>query len=181
VNASSTSALEAERQVVEASNRYREVVASMEAGGRPEAGQRAALKAVGRSLQLVAFVLQRAAAAGIAVERLAELTAWDAELVRQALERRPEPALVARLAPPGIDSAAVARAAASFEAEQRLRGLVDQMLAEVADAAWSPAAADLDDLREQLHSVWQHWRQSLGRGAVAVTAPDRRDARAGSS
>jgi hypothetical protein len=164
VNASSTPALEAERQVVEVINRYREVVASMEAGGRPEAGQRAAVKAVGRSLQLVAFVLKRAAAAGITVERLAQLTAWDAELVRQALERQPEPALVARVSPPGIDAAAVARAAATFEAEQRLRGLVDEMLADVAEDAWSPAAADLDDLREQLEYVWQRWRKSLGRG-----------------
>jgi hypothetical protein len=163
VNAPSTSVLEAERQVLEAGNRYREVVASMQAGGRPEAGQRAAVKAVGRSLQLVAFVLKRAAAIGITVERLAELTGWDAELVRQALERRPEPALVARVSPPGVDPAAVAQAAASFEAEQRLRGLVDEMLADLEDDAWSPAAADLDDLREQLESVWQRWRRSLGR------------------
>ena len=62
MKASRTSALEAERQVVEVSNRYREVVAAMDAGGRPAVGQWAAVKAVGRSLQLVAFVLKRAAA-----------------------------------------------------------------------------------------------------------------------
>jgi hypothetical protein len=135
----------------------------MEAGGRPEAGQRPAVKAVGRSLQLVAFVLKRAAAAGVTVERLAELTAWDPELVRQALDRQPEPALVARVSPAGFDAGAVAQAAASFEAEQRLRGLVDEMLTDLDDDAWSPAAADLDDLRDQLESAWQSWRRSLRR------------------
>jgi hypothetical protein len=67
------------------------------------------------------------------------------------------------VAPPGIDAAAVAQAAASFEAEERLRGLVDGMLADVADDAWSPAAADLDDLREQLESVGQGWRRAPSR------------------
>src|SRR3954468_17077086 len=142
-------ALEAERQVVEATERYREVTASMEAGGRPEPGQRAAVKAVGRSLQLVTFVLKRAAAAGVTVERLSELTGWEPELVTQALQRPAEPALVARVAPPGLDVAAVAQAAASWEAEQRLRALLDEVLQEVTDEGWSPAAADLDDLRER--------------------------------
>jgi hypothetical protein len=160
-----TAALEAERQVVEAAERYREVTASMEAGGRPEAGQRAAVKAVGRSLQLVAFVLKRAAAAGVTVERLGELTRWEPELVRQALERPPEPALVARVAPPALDPTAVARAAASFGAEQRLRALLDEVLRDVGDDAWSPAAADLDDLRERLESAWRDWRRPLGRAS----------------
>jgi hypothetical protein len=158
-----TAALEGERQVVEAAERYRELAASMEAGGRPEAGQRAAVKAVGRSLQLVAFVLKRAAAAGVTVERLGELTRWEPELVRQALERPPEPALVARVAPPGLDVSAVAQAAASFDAEQRLRTLLDEVLQDVDDEAWSPAAADLDDPRERLESSWRGWRQRLGR------------------
>jgi hypothetical protein len=158
-------ALEAERQVVEATERYREVAASMEAGGRPEAGQRAAVKAVGRALQLVAFVLQRAAAAGVTVERLAELTRWEPEIIRQALERPPEPALVARVAPAALDPTAVARAAATFGAEQRLRALLDQMMRDVDDDEWSPAAADLDDLRERLESAWRGWQRPLGRAS----------------
>jgi hypothetical protein len=160
-----SAALEAERQVVEAAERYREVTASMEAGGRPDAGQRAAVKAVGRALQLVVFVLKRAAAAGVTVERLGELTQWDPELVRQALERPPEPALVARVAPPGLDTTAVAEAAANFEAEQRLRALLDELLRHIADDEWSPAASDLDDLRERLESAWRDWRQLLGRAS----------------
>jgi|SRR4051812_15811741 hypothetical protein len=158
-------ALEAERQVVEATERYREVTASMEAGGRPEAGQRAAVKAVGRALQLVAFVLRRAAAAGVTVERLTELTRWEPEIIRQALERPPEPALVARVAPAALDPTAVARAAASFGAEQRLRALLDQVMRDVDDDEWSPAAADLDDLRERLESAWRGWRRPLGRAS----------------
>src|SRR3954449_12459961 len=135
-------ALEAERQVVEATERYREVTASMEAGGRPEAGQRASVKAVGRALQLVAFVLRRAAAAGVTVERLTELTRWEPEIIRQALERqraklrpagaargarsgRRGPPGPARVAPAARAPPAVARAAASFGAEQRLRALLD--------------------------------------------------------
>ena len=160
------SALEAERQVVAAADRYREVIASMEAGGRPEAGQRAAVKAVGRSLQLVAFVLKRAAIAGVTPERLGELTGWEPELVREMLDRRPEPALVARVAPPGLDAAGVAQAAAAFQAAQRLHTLLDDMLADVDDDAWSPAAADLDDLSDQVESVWRSWRRSLGRQPV---------------
>ena len=160
-----TAALEAERQVVEATERYREVTASMEAGGRPETGQRAAVKAVGRALQLVAFVLKRAAAAGVTVERLGELTRWEPELIRQALERPPEPALVARVAPAALDPTAVARAAASFGAEQRLRALLDQVMRDVDDDEWSPAAADLDDLRERLESAWRGWRRPLGRAS----------------
>ena len=158
-----TAALEAERQVVEAAERYREVTASMEAGGRPEAGQRAVVRAVGRALQRVTFVLKRAAAAGVTAERLGELTQWEPELVRQALERPPEPALVARLAPPALDATAVAQAAASFGAEQQLRALLDEVLRDVEDDEWSPAAADLDDLRERLESAWHGWRRPLGR------------------
>jgi hypothetical protein len=166
VTASDISVLEAERQVVAAAERYREVIASMEAGGRPDAGQRAAVKAVGRALQLVAFVLQRAAGAGVTPERLGQLTAWDPELVREMLDRRPEPALVTRIAPRGLDPAAVAQAAASFEAQQRLHALLDDMLADINDDAWSPAAADLDDPRERLESAWRSWRGALGRQGV---------------
>jgi hypothetical protein len=152
---------EAERQVTAAVDRYQEVVASMAAGGRPEIGQHAASKAVGRALQLVAFVLKRAHDGGVTVERLSELTAWEPDVVRQVLERAPEPAIVSRVAPSGMDAAAVARAAASSEASQRLHGLAQSILADVDDDDWSPAAADLDELHDRLESAWRAWRRDL--------------------
>jgi hypothetical protein len=162
VTAPSVSVLETERQVSAAAERHREVLASKEAGGRPASGQHAADKAVGRSLQLMAFVLKRAAAAGVTVERLAELSAWTPEIVRQALERRPDQELAARVAP-GHDPVAVARAAASFEAGRRVHALLEQVRADIDDDTWSPAASDLDDLRERLESDWRGWRRTLQR------------------
>lgn len=157
------SVAELERQLREAVERHAEAVRSMEAGGRPEIGQRAAEKAVGRAIGLVAFVLKRAAAGGVSRERLVELTGWEPEVVTELLERPPEPALVVRVAPPGVEVEAVARAAASVEAAQRLHGLAAQVLADVDDDGWSPAAADLDELHDQLAGVWRGWRQRLGR------------------
>jgi hypothetical protein len=154
---------EAERQVVAAVDRYREVVASMDRGGRPESGQHAAAKAVGRALQLISFVLKRAVASGITLDRLSELTAWEPELVREVLERRPEPELVARVAPSGLDAGAVARAAAISEASARLHALAEAILADVDDEDWSPGAADLDELQERLESAWRTWRTGLRR------------------
>jgi hypothetical protein len=163
IGVDSRDSVEAERQVTEAADRYREVVRSMEAGGRPEIGQQAAVKAVGRAIQLIAFVLKRAAAAGSTPERLGELTGWEPELVRELLERPPEPALVVRVTPPGVDPGEIARAAASVEAAQRLHALAGDMLADIDDDAWSPAAADLGELHDQVESVWHAWRQALGR------------------
>jgi len=40
---------------------------------------------------------------------------------------------------------------------------VASILADVDDPAWSPAAADLDDLCERLETAWRSWRQGLGR------------------
>ena len=163
VNTPPTSAQEAERQVIEAADRHREMIASMEAGGRrPDSGQHAAVKAVGRSVQLMTFVLRRATEAGVTRERLAELAGWEPELVREALERPAEPALAARVAP-GVDPVAVARAAASFEAAQRVHALLDEVRADVDDDTWSPAAADLDDLHDRLEDSWNGWRRSLQR------------------
>jgi hypothetical protein len=149
---------EAERQVIAAFDRYREAVASMDAGGRPEAGQRAAVKAVGRALQLVSFVLARAADGGVPVERLGELIGWDPALVREAIQRPPEPALVRRVAPAGVDSAGVARAAASFAAAERLRTLTQDILAVGGDERRSPAAADVEQLHDRLERAWRGWR-----------------------
>jgi hypothetical protein len=163
MSSSEVSTSEAERQVLEVVDRYREAVGSVEAGGRPEVGQQAAVKAVGRALRLAAFVFKRASTAGVTPERLGELTGWEPDLVREMLERPTDPAFVVRVAPRGVDARAVAQAAASFEAAQQLRALLDDMLADVDDAAWSPAATDLDKLHDQVAGAWQAWRRGLGR------------------
>ena len=73
---------EIERQLVAAAARHREVVASMQEPGRPEAGQHVAVKAVGRAVHLVVFALRSAAHNGVALERLVEL---PPERLRQTL------------------------------------------------------------------------------------------------
>jgi hypothetical protein len=154
---------EAERQVREVVDRYHEVVRSMEAGGRPGIGQQAAVKAVGRAIALVAFVLQRARDAGVGAARLAELSGWEPAFVEDLLQRPAEPERVAPLVPRGIDPRAVAQAAASVAAAVRLQVLLDEIVADVEDEAWSPAAEDLDDLRDRLGAAWRTWRGALGR------------------
>jgi hypothetical protein len=151
---------EIERQVVAAADRYREVAASHDAAGLPESGRHAAAKAVGRSLQLLSFVLKRAVDDGVSVERLSELTGLDPEPVRELLERPPAPDLMARAADAGAES--VGRAEASSDASQRLHMLTLAILADIDDERWSPAAADLDDLHDRLESAWSAWRQALG-------------------
>ncbi len=155
---------EAERQLVATIERHREIVASMQELGRPEAGQHVAVKSVGRAVQLVSFALKRAAAVGLPFERLVELTGWAPDLVREGLERAvPEPWFVAQLVPARADARAVAQAAARFEVTTRLQGLTQRVLADVDDEAWSPAPAALDDLYDRLESAWRSWRQGLGR------------------
>jgi hypothetical protein len=133
--------------------------------GRPEAGQRVAVKAVGRAVQLVSFALKRAAEVGVPFERLVELTGWEPDLVRQALERAaPEPWLVARLAPTGVDARAVGQAAAAFDALARLQDLTQRVLADLdrdAGASSSAAPADLDDLHDRWEIAWRAWREGL--------------------
>jgi hypothetical protein len=115
-------------------------------------------------VQLVSFALKRAAEVGVAFERLVELTGWEPDLVRAALERAvPEPWFAARLAPAGADAHAVAQAAARFEATTRLRDLTQRVLADVDDEALAPAAAELNDLYDRLESARRAWRQGLGR------------------
>ena len=58
---SEPSRAEAERQLVASAERHREVVASMQELGRPEAGQHVSVKSVGRAVHLVSFALRRAA------------------------------------------------------------------------------------------------------------------------
>jgi hypothetical protein len=156
-------AAEAERQLAAAAERHAEVVASIQVSGRSPSSQQTATRALARGVQLVWFTLSRAAASGVPFERLVELTGWDEELVREALGRSPEPLVVARLTPEGLDPDAVAQATSSFEATARLDALMASILADVGDPAWSPAAADLDELCERLETAWRSWRQSLGR------------------
>jgi hypothetical protein len=124
---SERSRAEAERQLAAAAERHREVVASMQELGRPEAGQHVAVKAVGRAVHLVTFALRHAAESGVNPERLVELTGWEPALVNEALARAPDPmrppatSFVARLAPEGLDPGAVAQAAASAEGTARLQ------------------------------------------------------------
>jgi hypothetical protein len=158
---------EAERQLSASAERHREVLASMRQPGRPEAGQHVAVKAVGRAVALVSFALKRAGEIGVPFERLVELTGWEPDLVREALERAaPEPWLVARLAPPGVDARAVAQAAAAFDALARLQHLTQRVLADLdreAGASASAAPADLDDLRDRWEIAWRSWREQLTR------------------
>ena len=162
--------VEAERQLAAAAERHREAVASMQELGRPEAGQHVAVKVVGRAVQLVSFALRRAAAAGVPSERLVELTGWEPDLVREALERVvPDPRVVARLAPAGFDAGAVAQAAATFEASRCLRELTERVLSDVDDDARSPLApADVEDLHNRVEAAWRAWRQDLERRSTVV-------------
>src|SRR5690349_8709476 len=151
-SSSEGSRAEAERQLVASAARHREVVASMQELGRPEAGHHVAVKSVGRAVQLVSFALKRAAEVGIPFARLVELTGWEPDLVREGLTRTvPEAGFVARLAPAGADARAVAQAATAFEALARLRALTQRVLADVdaeADEQSLPAPGDLDDLHD---------------------------------
>ena len=153
---------EAERQLVAAVERHREVVASMQEPGRPESGQHVAVKAVGRAVQLVVFALRHAAESGVPRQRLIALTGWDGQLVDEALARAPDPRFIARLAPAGLDPIAIA-AAAGIEVTARLQTLTQRILADVSDERWSPAPADLVELHDRLDGEWRAWRQSLGR------------------
>lgn len=154
---------EAEWQLVAAAERHAEVVAAIRLGARSPSSRQTATRALARGVQLVSFALGRAAAAGVPLERLVELTGWEEPLVRDALEHGPEAPVVARIAPEGLDPRAVAQAASSFEATARLDALLASIMADVGDPAWSPAAVDVDELCEGLENAWRAWRQGLGR------------------
>jgi hypothetical protein len=160
---------EAERQLEAVAERHREAVSSMAQPGRPEAGQHVAVKVVGRAVGAVSLALRRAAEAGVPFERLVELTGWEPDLVRAALEQ-PVPAqrVVARMTPPGVDARAVAQAAAGFEAISRLRALTQRMLVDVEvdldDDVRSPLGPEeLEDLHGRLETAWRLWRDGLER------------------
>jgi hypothetical protein len=154
---------EAERQLSAAVERHREVLASMQELGRPEASQHVAVKAVGRAVHLVSFALRHATECGVPLERLVELTGWEPDVVSEAVARADDPlqppaTLAARLAPAGLDPVAVAQAAAKIEATARLQDLGQRILADAGDDAWSPA--DLVDLHERMEREWRSWREA---------------------
>jgi hypothetical protein len=162
---------EAERQLEAVAERHREAVSSMGQPGRPEAGQYVAVKVVGRAVGAVSFALRRAAEAQVPFERLVELTGWEPDLVRAALQQAiPAPRVVARLTPPGVDAGAVAQAAAGFEAMSRLRELTQRMLVEVeavvdldGDARSPVGPEQLEGLHDRLETAWRSWRDAIPR------------------
>lgn len=163
--------LEAERQLAAAVERHREAVASVATLGRPEAGQHVAVKVLARAVHLVSFTLRRAAAADVPFERLVALTGWEPSLVREGLQRRPEPRVVARLVSPDVDPEPVAAAVSALEAMDELRELVQLMLADVAFAVEGPSlgSAELEDLHNRVDSSWRSWRQDVGIGSRLPT------------
>src|SRR3954454_5604837 len=156
-------AREAERQLAAAAERHRARVGAGAVAGRADQARHAAATALARGVQLMAFTLTRAAAAGVSRARLVELSGGDASIVEGVLGCGPDQGVVERLTPGGVDPRAVAQAAASFEASARVGAVVQTIMADVEDRSWSPAAADLDDLAERLGDVWRQWREALGR------------------
>ena len=112
---------EAERQLVAAVERHREVSSSLNTPGRPQSGQQVAVKVLARAVPLVSFTRRRAAASGVPFERRVALTGWERDLVRTGLERLPEPRGVARLVPADVDPAPVVAAVTALEAVSDLR------------------------------------------------------------
>src|SRR3954470_772954 len=100
---------EAERQLEAVAERHRDAVSSMAQPGRPEAGQYVAIKVVGRAVGAVSFALRRADEAGVPLERLVELTGWEPDLVRAALEQPVPAARVVAPAGPARGAAAAGR------------------------------------------------------------------------
>jgi len=166
------SGAEAERQLAAAAARHREVLASMQELGRPEAGQHVAVKAVDRAVRLVCFALRRAAEAGIPEPRLAVLTGWDPALIAQGIVETDEPQFVARLVPAGLDRDAIAETAAGVRATARLNGLTHEILDHVLDeSAGAPSPHDVDELHRRLEATWTDWRARPGSEAGRAAAP----------
>lgn len=165
---------EAERQLVAAADRHREMLASMQELGRPAAGQHVAVKAVDRAVRLVCFALRRGAEAGIPRERLAELTGWDPALVAQGIEQPDEPQFVARLVPAGLDSDDIAQTATGVRATARIHDLTDEILDHVLDeGAGAPSPGDLEELHRRLAATWTDWRHRPASEAAPAAAPAR--------
>ena len=170
-------AAEAERQLAAAAERHREVLASMQELGRPEAGQHVAVKAVDRAVRLVCFALRRGAQAGIPEQRLVELTGWDPALVAQGLEQHDEPRFVARLVPSGLDREEIARTAAGVRATAQIHDLAEEILDHMLDErAGAPSPSDLEELHRSLAATWTEWRARSGSDAASAAVPEREPA-----
>jgi hypothetical protein len=152
---------EAERQLVAAAERHREMLGSMQELGRPDAGQHVAVKALDRAVRLVCFALRRGAQAGIPSERLVVLTGWDPALVAEGLQQLDDPHFVALLVPAGLDHIHVAQTAAGVSATARLHDLTQEILAGVLnDETWAPSPDELDRLHDRLAAEWTDWRDA---------------------
>src|SRR4051794_6583398 len=95
-------AREAERQLVAAVERHRELMAAVAVAGRPAQSRHAAATALARGVQLMAFTLTRAAAAGVPRERLVELTGGEPSVVEAVLDGGPDQSVVEWLTPGGV-------------------------------------------------------------------------------
>jgi hypothetical protein len=96
------------------------------------------------------------------LERLVEILGREPGLVREALDRGRDHVL-SRVVPDEVDREVVKRAAATVEAMMRVDALLRGISADVTDGAWSPAPADLDELRDRVETEWRSWREGLGR------------------
>ena len=165
---SEASQAEAERQLAAAVERHLEAVSSMQALGRSEAGQRVAIKVLGRAVELVSYALRRAAAAGVPFERLVELTGWEPDLVREGLERAvPEPrARLGSRRPDSTPSRSPGPRRPSMPS-----GVCTNSPTRARDidgdpdggAQALPAPADVEDLHDRFETAWQSWREDLAR------------------
>jgi hypothetical protein len=154
---------EAERQLIAAAERHREAVAASQEPGLPESGRHVAVKSLGRAVHLVSFALRRAEANGVPHDRLVELSGWEPDLVREGLRRVPEPHVIARLTPAGLDPRAVAHAGAGFELLGRLEDLTHAVRGDIdRDAQSPPREPDLDALHEHVERTWAVWQDSRG-------------------
>lgn len=80
------SAAEAERQLRAAMARHHEAVASLDQRGRSESAALTAAGAEERGAALVLYALRRAHAAGVDIERLAEISGLAPDVLRKTLE-----------------------------------------------------------------------------------------------
>lgn len=159
MNASVLTRSEAERQLAAAVARHREAVAALDQGGRSPAGETSAAGAVARGAALIAYTLRRAQSAGVSVERMAEISTWDADVIREALTEGVEPVLL-RALPRDLGPDATERAAETLNAMAQIDQLLREISADLIDVAAAPGPADLDELHDRLDRQWRAWRHA---------------------